>query len=155
VVSEILPTTSEVDLWRMTKKTLENFLRSKNLSATGNKYALIARLLQFYGRTSTLSTPPSSQGGNASGLAYQVFSQYNLGDKFKSWFYHCATRAALRGDKRSGLLCCDVTNALEHWSGNHSLCALLDPQRQCVVEGWGPDRSYFESGISFNSTFDD
>lgn len=40
-------------------------------------------------------------------------------------------------------LCKDVHNAADQWSGDHSVCREIDPERKCVKEEWGADRAYY------------
>ena len=37
----------------------------------------------------------------------------------------------------------DLHNCARHWTGNHEFCRIIDPERSCVKENWGPHHAYF------------
>jgi hypothetical protein len=40
----------------------------------------------------------------------------------------------------------DICNAADHWAEDHSVCALIDPTRKCVLEKRGPGKALYHAG---------
>jgi hypothetical protein len=108
----------------------------------GNNKTLVSRILIHHGAAPSDSTGPQGHGGNAT-YAYPEFQANDMAEKFKTWFYTCTEAAAKRKDRHPGLLCLDIHNCLDHWSGCHDMCRLINPERPCVKENWSRNYAYF------------
>lgn len=61
----------------------------------------------------------------------------------KTHIYTCCKSRAIAKDDDVPLLRKDICNAGDHWAGDHSMCAQLDPTKKCVLEKRGADKAYY------------
>lgn len=81
-------------------------------------------------------------------LKYPEVTKNDLVAKLKTHMYTACLARAEVGDDNVKELCKDLQNAADHWTGDHSVCQELGPDRKCVTEKWGLDRTYYAPGGS-------
>jgi hypothetical protein len=85
-------------------------------------------------------------GDEDSRLRFPSVTKHDLIDKLRTHIYTaCLARAAV-GDDNVKELCKDLHNAADHWAGDHSVCLEIATDRVCVIEKWGLERAYYQSG---------
>lgn len=128
----------------MTNDVLKKFLKDRNLKVSNNKAALVERALTALGLELLAEGDIGWGGGDVA--TYPEYEKFDLGYRFKGWFYLCCCNATKRGDEILGRLVFDIVNCVNHWSGDHSNCALLDPGRSCCTSKAEARHIFFEHG---------
>jgi hypothetical protein len=106
----------------------------------GRKDALVARVWESLDKEEEVVEKDSRL------LKYPELQKHGLADKLKTHVYTCSKARAFVGDDDAALLALDVSNAADHWAGNHSKCAEIDSSRRCVKEGRGKEQAYYVEG---------
>lgn len=75
--------------------------------------------------------------------AYPSLRKMDMPGKVVKWFYITAIQCRKRGGDDVKLFIRDFRNCADHWAGDHSGCANIDPTRLCVVKGWGSEHAYY------------
>jgi hypothetical protein len=127
------------DLKTMTVDKLKAFLKENNLYLKGRKDALVDRVWTFLEKVEEEVKEDSRL------LRYSELGKHAVADKLKTHIYTCCKARAVAKEDNVTLLKNDIFNAADHWAGDHSVCALNDPTRKCVLEKRGPEKALYSA----------
>ncbi|GAQ82597.1 hypothetical protein KFL_001170010, partial [Klebsormidium nitens] len=128
------------DLQRLTVAVLKEHLKAAKLDLKGKKDELVDRLWKSFGREEEEVAQDTRL------LKHPALSSNRIPDKLKTHVYNASFARAAAKDDDVAALCKDIHNAADHWAGDHSVCAAIDPDRKCVKESWDGTRAYYEKG---------
>jgi hypothetical protein len=125
------------DLQSKTVKKLQEYLKLQGLTMKERKDALVAKVWEVLDKKEELVEEDTRL------LRFPELGKHGVADRMKTHIYTACKARAKSGDDNVGLLRLDILNAADHWSGNHDVCAQIDPTRKCVLEKRGVQNALY------------